>query len=92
MSDVTPTPTTESAYREQTWETFREAGMLWFTNRILHVFGWAIVVERGDGFERVYAARTSYRGFSPEIEARGFINVTEHMQRTVGELRKELDE
>lgn len=33
---------------EKTWEDFRESGLLWFINTILHVFGWAIVVFKNN--------------------------------------------
>ena len=29
----------------KTWKEFRESGLLWFINTILHMFGWAIVVD-----------------------------------------------
>ena len=36
----------EEMINKKTWEEFREAGLLWFTNMILHTFGWSIVVEK----------------------------------------------
>ena len=33
---------------EKTWKEFRESGLLWFVNTILHLFGWAIVVYKND--------------------------------------------
>lgn len=33
--------------KKQSWERFQASGMLWWANRILHVFGWAIVFEYG---------------------------------------------
>ena len=35
--------------KKKTWEEFRKTGLLWFVNVIIHVFGWAIVVEVEDG-------------------------------------------
>ena len=34
---------------KKTWTEFREIGLLWFINTILHMFGWAIVVEVDNG-------------------------------------------
>ena len=30
---------------KKTWEEFRDSGLLWFVNTILHMFGWGIAVE-----------------------------------------------
>jgi len=35
----------EPMVRPQSWETFQATGLLWWINRILHTFGWAIVLE-----------------------------------------------
>ena len=34
---------------EKSWKEFRESGLLWFVNTILHTFGWALVAELEDG-------------------------------------------
>ena len=64
---------------EKTWEEFRTSGMLWWINRILHTFGWAIVIEY-DGNPavevRAYPARVDYRGFSRDDEEKGYQNVS----------------
>ena len=33
----------------KSWEEFRNAGLLWWINMILHTFGWAITVDLKDG-------------------------------------------
>jgi len=35
--------------RKKTWEEFRDTGLFWFINMILHAFGWAIVLVKDDG-------------------------------------------
>ena len=30
------------------WNEFRQTGLLWFINSILHLFGWAIVLSYND--------------------------------------------
>lgn len=50
------------------WEQFQDAGLLWWVNRILHLFGWSIIFKQ-DGGEliEVYPVRTSYRGFGEMV-------------------------
>lgn len=44
--------------RKKTWEEFRDTGLFWFINMILHAFGWAIVLVKDDGkIIDVYPAR-----------------------------------
>ena len=64
-----------------TWDDFRAVGLLWWVNRMLHLFGWAIVVEM-DGDNVVtdaYPARCHFRGFDEDSEGEGFQRLTEHM-------------
>ena len=30
---------------KKSWNEFRESGLFWWTNMVLHTFGWAIVLE-----------------------------------------------
>lgn len=55
---------------EKTWEEFKDTGLLWFINSILHTFGWAITVETDTASKitRVYPARTTMRGFDQDME------------------------
>jgi len=70
--------------QEKSWEDFRETGLLWFINIILHLFGWAIVYEvERDEFKRVikvYPARVSFRGFPEETNDEGYKKVTEYLK------------
>ena len=36
----------KSMVTRKSWEEFRQNGLLWFTNLILHMFGWSIVVKQ----------------------------------------------
>jgi len=50
---------------KHSWSKFRDYGLLWFINAILHVFGWAIVLDiEDDKVKAAYPARVRYRGFS----------------------------
>lgn len=78
----------------KTWEEFRNNKLLWWTNRILHTFGWAIVVEIGqDGkITEVYPARVNFRGFDEKREEEGFIGITQYLKDNVEDLVKETKE
>ncbi len=57
------------------WKAFREAGLLWWVNRSLHLFGWSIVLVADEATGEVfsaYPARTKWRGFSEEDERWGY--------------------
>lgn len=71
-----------SDFERKTWEDFREAKLLWWINRIIHTFGWAIVCEVApDGrVTDVYPAKVPYRGFSEADEAEGFEEMAKRVQ------------
>lgn len=81
----------------KTWEEFRESGLLWWVNRLLHTFGWALVIEvdtegplEGE-IRRVYPARVKFRGFGNESEERGFKRISQYMVDNAEELKVESD-
>jgi len=63
---------------KKNWEEFQAVGMLWWANRILHIFGWAIVVEQTEdgSIINAYPARVGFRGFTEETESNGFAKVS----------------
>ncbi len=64
----------------RTWEEFKNAGLLWWVNRILHIFGWAIVFEMDSGkVTEVYPAHCRFRGFSEEAETDGHRKLAVHI-------------
>lgn len=76
---------------KKTWEEFRESKMLWWVNRIIHTFGWAIVVELdSDGtITDAYPARVKFRGFPEEVEEAGFAGISRHLRDNAIELEVE---
>lgn len=79
--------------KEKSWEEFRETGLLWLINSILHLFGWAVVYEFSDGrIQRVYPARVKYRGFDEKSNTQGYIKVTDYLQKNIKELSQEAKE
>ena len=75
---------------EKSWEEFRDSGLLWFINTILHAFDWAIVVEMDKGeIIRCYPARVKFRGFSEERNTEGYKQLSTYMYQNSGELISE---
>lgn len=76
---------------KKTWKEFRNSGLLWFINTILHAFGWAIVLEINNGDIYAYPARTRYRGFDQESITNGYIKLSKYMKETADELLEEAE-
>ena len=76
--------------RKISWEEFRNSGMLWWINMILHTFGLAIVYEMEDGnVTEVYPARAKYRGFSEKDNTDGYKKVSKYINDNASDLMKE---
>lgn len=68
-----------------TWEAFEKSGLLWFVNRLLHVFGWVIVFVEDDQTNElleVYPARTTMLGFELEVDEAGQKKFVEAQRRS----------
>lgn len=81
--------------QKRTWEEFRRARLLWWVNRVLHLFGWAIVCTVEEGTDRVlevYPARVRFRGFDERSEAEGFVGLSEYLKEHADELAVEAGE
>ncbi len=77
---------------KKTWEEFKECKMLWWVNRTMAIFGWAIVLTVDDDTGMVinaFPARVKYRGFSLDVEEDGFKILTQYLHK---EAKKLLDE
>ena len=81
----------EPMVTKKTWKEFQDSKLLWWINRILHTFGWAIVlsVEEDGEISDVYPARVKFRGFDEKSESEGFIGVTQYLKGIVDELSDE---
>jgi hypothetical protein len=69
----------------KTWKSFEEAGMLWFVNRLLHIFGWVIVFVEDTGtgeIQEVWPARTTMLGFELEEDEAGQRKFVEAQKRS----------
>jgi len=78
----------------KSWEEFRNSGLLWWINMILHTFGWSIVVEveKDGSITNVYPARVKFRGFANEFNTEGYIKVSEYLNNESSKLLKESKE
>lgn len=79
---------------KKSWEEFRNNGLLWWVNMILHTFGWAIVIDiEEDGtISKAYPARVKFRGFDEKNNTEGYIKVTQYFKDNADELLKEVEE
>lgn len=74
-------------------DEFRNNGLLWWINMILHTFGWAIVTEVDEGkIVDVYPARVKFRGFGEKNNTEGYIKVSQFMKDNAEILLKESEE
>ena len=73
------------------WSEFRDSGLLWWINTMLHTFGWAIVFEFDDNknITNVYPARVKFRGFGDKQVEEGYQKVSKYMMDNADELYKE---
>lgn len=72
------------------WLAFREAGLLWFTNTILHGFGYAIVFTYEENkLIEVAPARIPYRGFSPQSQETGFKRLHQYLLDNIETINNE---
>lgn len=77
---------------EKSWKEFRQTGLFWWINTLLHTFGWALVAEIKDGeVVRVYPARVGFRGFSEKVNTDGYEKVALYLADNAEKLLKEIE-
>ena len=82
---------------KKSWKEFRDSGLPWWINMILHAFGGAIVVdfedynkETDDGtIKEVYPARVKFRGFAEKNNTSGYQKVSKYIKDNAEQLEKE---
>jgi hypothetical protein len=81
---------------KKSWEEFRESGLFWWINMILHTFGWAIVLnvdfDNGEEVLEVYPARVKFRGFDDSFNDEGYAKVTKRLKKDIDELIQEVED
>ncbi|MDR3595114.1 hypothetical protein [Clostridium sp.] len=70
---------------------FRDSGLLWWINTLLHTFGWAIVYEINDENEAInmYPARVKFRGFDEKSNDEGYQKVSKYLLENIEQIEKE---
>ena len=73
------------------WKDFKDSGLFWWINSILHTFGWAIVFEYDDNknISNVYPARVKFRGFDEKTNTEGYIKVSNFIKENSQDLLEE---
>jgi len=74
------------------WQEFRDSGLFWWINMILHTFGWALVVEIDNESKEIinaYPARVKFRGFAEKSNTDGYQKVSEYLSENISEIKKE---
>ena len=77
---------------QKSWKEFRDAGFLWWTNTMLHTFGWALTVEVEDNsgdIVNAYPSHVKFRGFKEDINTAGYIKVSQYMSDNADKLLEE---
>lgn len=77
---------------EKQYEAFRNTGLLWFINSILHVFGWALHIEFDDDEDNIinmYPQRRGFRGFSEDINSNGYEKIAKYLKDNSSDLFEE---
>lgn len=77
--------------KRKTWDHFRNTGMLFLANQLLHAFGWAIVVETDEqgNIKDVFPARVKFRGFSSDVVENSYKRVSQYMLENAEKLFEE---
>lgn len=73
------------------WKEFKDSGLLWWINTLLHTLGWAIVFEYDEkrNITDVYPARVKFRGFDERTNESGYKNIGKFIKENANELFKE---
>jgi len=67
---------TKQMIEQREWQEFRELGLLWWVNRILHPFGWVICFVEETG--QCFPARCKFRGFAKKVDNEGFKKIQDN--------------
>ena len=78
---------------KKSWKEFRDSGMLWWVNMILHTFGWALVmdIEEDGSITNCYPARVKFRGFGEQNNTDGYIKVSKYLEDNIKDIREEAE-
>lgn len=79
---------------KKSWKEFRDSGLFWWINMILHTFGWSLVfdIEKDDSISNCYPARVKFRGFAEDYNTEGYIKVSKYLKDNIKDIEKEANE
>ncbi|AIM38279.1 hypothetical protein KO02_17500 [Sphingobacterium sp. ML3W] len=79
--------------QKKNWDEFRRTGLLLIINQLLHVFGWAIVLEfENDKIINAYPARVKFRGFDEKSATNAYKQVSKYLEENANQLNKEANQ
>ncbi len=82
-------------FKEDEWvkeisgQEFRDTGLLWFINTILHMFGLAITWNPDT--DELKAAIVRFRGFEVKNNDQGYKKVSEYLKNNIINLEKDCE-
>ena len=92
MESVGKTEQETPMISKKTWKEFRDTGLFFLVNQLLHVFGWAIVFDiEGDEIIEVFPARVKFRGFDDASQTAQHIKIANYMVENAAELKEEAE-
>lgn len=66
---------------KKNWKAFRNTGLLYFVNEFLHIFGYAINIEKVDNkIVDVYPEKVNYTGLSEKSNEEAYIKASQFMK------------
>lgn len=76
---------------KKTWQEFKDTGLLWWINMILHTFGWAITlnVEEDGTITGAYPSRVKFRGFDGKSNDKGYQKISKYLLDNIEQIEKE---
>lgn len=95
MSEALKKTETEEEFTANKWTIFTNTGLLWWINRSLSLFGWAITVSYDSQTGECLGAepiRTNARGFNRDTEEENFLKLTSYMKDNASELFEEIQD
>lgn len=79
---------------KKSWTEFRKTGLLWFTNTILQILGWSLVIdvdtETGD-IVNAYPARNKFKGFNEETIKKEGKKLMDYFNDYAEDIKKDFD-
>jgi len=76
----------------KTCRDFQNTGLLLLINQILHVFGWAIVIQIDGKKQTMHPARVKFRGFDSNSVTQSYVNISKYIKSECNNLLNEAEQ